>query len=109
MTLKKKTKKLSNSKNNLEDYLADCNINSSVKIDQVIKKIKNFDQDLKKFDFNIYAKKNIYKILTEIIKLLKILKNKDLIEIKNFLKKCDTLFKGYVGVRHVDYIGQKLK
>ncbi len=106
---KKKTKKLSNSKNNLEDYLADCNINSSVKIDQVIKKIKNFDQDLKKFDFNIYAKKNIYKILTEIIKLLKILKNKDLIEIKNFLKKCDTLFKGYVGVRHVDYIGQKLK
>lgn len=37
---KKKTKKLSNSKNNLENYLADCNISSSIKIDQVIKKLK---------------------------------------------------------------------
>jgi hypothetical protein len=106
---KKKTKKLSNSKKNLENYLADCNISSSIKIDQVIKKIKSFDKDLKEFDFNIYAKKNTYKILNEISKLLEILKNKNLGEIKKFIKKCDTLFKGHVGVRHVSYIGQKLK
>ena len=43
----------------------------------------------------------------EVQKLLKILKRKNITEIKNFIKKNKILFRGFSGVRHVDYIGVK--
>ena len=47
--------------------------------------------------------------LNEVDGLLKILKFNDLKKVKNYLNRTTILFRGYVGVRHIDYIGYKEK
>ena len=47
--------------------------------------------------------------LKEVEGLFKILQTRDLIKVKKYLDKTEILFKGYVGVRHIDYIGYKIK
>jgi len=69
--------------------------------------ISNYLKDLKSINLNkSFLGENI-DFFIEVQKLLKILKKKNITEIRNFIKKNKILFKGFAGVRHVDYIGVK--
>ncbi len=65
-----------------------------------LKGLKNLNLNRNFLDENI-------NFFIEVQKLLKILKRKNITEIKNFIKKNKILFRGFSGVRHVDYIGVK--
>ena len=38
---------------------------------------------------------------------IKVVNNGDFVMVKDYVKKCKLLFKGPVGIRHVDYIAYK--
>ena len=71
--------------------------------------VSDYKKSIKNIDLAkpITSRLNIF--LREVEGLLKILKTQDITKVKKFLDKTKILFKGYVGVRHIDYIGYKEK
>ena len=93
----------------LSDNLSSVSPDSKISIPSSIKMVNDYRKSVKNIDLAkpITARLNIF--LKEVEGLLNILKTHDIIKVKKYLDKTKILFKGYVGVRHIDYIGYKEK
>ena len=93
----------------LSDNLSSISPDSKISISSSIKMVSDYKKSIKNIDLAkpITSRLNIF--LREVEGLLKILKTQDITKVKKFLDKTKILFKGYVGVRHIDYIGYKEK
>ena len=93
----------------LSDNLSSISPDSKISISSSIKMVNDYKKSVKNIDLAkpITARLNIF--LKEVEGLLNILKTHDVIKVKKYLDKTKILFKGYVGVRHIDYIGYKEK
>ena len=71
--------------------------------------VADYKKSLKEIDLSkpIVSKLDLF--LKEVSGLLVVLKSKNLDKVDKYLKKTKILFKGYVGVRHIDFVGYKYK
>ena len=71
--------------------------------------VADYKKSLKEIDLSkpIVSKLDLF--LKEVSGLLVVLKSKNLDKVDKYLKKTKILFTGYVGVRHIDFVGYKYK
>lgn len=97
-----KQKKLSN-------HISAISPDKTINLKSSINMVSDYKKSLKKLDLGkpIVSKLDLF--LQEVNGLLVLLKPKNLDKVDKYLKKTKILFKGYVGVRHIDYVGYKYK
>ena len=104
----KKNKKLIKAQNKLSKIFSDMRIDLLPKDKIIEKSLKNYLQSLSKAEtLENNEIENTQFFLKDIQKLLYYVNKKNIKGILNTIKKSKYLFKGNVGVRHVDYIGVK--
>ena len=88
-----------------------CNVNPKSKLNypSIKNQLRKTNTNLKKVDTLNQIKKKTDKIFNEVVQLLEIIDKNDYKKVKNFLKNCKILFKGSVGMRHMDIIAYKPK
>jgi len=97
-----KQKKLSN-------YISSVSPDTKINLKSSISMVSDYKKSLKELDLGKMVVSKLDLFLKEVNGLLVILKSKDLNKVDKYLKKTKILFKGYVGVRHIDYVGYKYK
>ena len=104
----KKNQKLIKAQNKLSKIFSDMRIDLLPKDRIIEKSLKNYLQSLSKAEtLENNEIENTQLFLKDIQKLLYYVNKKNIKGILNTIKKSKYLFKGNVGVRHVDYIGVK--
>ena len=93
----------------LSDNLSSISPDSKISIPSSIKMVSDYKNAIKNIDLAKPITIRLNTFLKEVEGLFKILQTRDLIKVKKYLDKTEILFKGYVGVRHIDYIGYKEK
>lgn len=85
------------------------NVNPTKELDykKTVEKIEKTKISLKELDLHKALNNEANKILEEVKDLLKILEKNNYENLKTYLNKCKFLFKGPVGMRHIDYISYK--
>ena len=71
--------------------------------------VSDYKKSLKELELGKPIISKLELFLQEVNGLLVVLKSKNLDKVDKYLKKTKILFKGYVGVRHIDYVGYKYK
>ena len=105
----KSINKIHDQQNKLSDYLSAISPDSKISLSSSIQLVNSYKRSINNIDIAKPISKRLTTFLDEVDGLLKILKTNDIKKVKNFLNKTTILFKGYVGVRHIDYIGYKDK
>ena len=93
----------------LSDHISSISPDTKINLNSSINMVNAYKKSLKDLNLGkpIVTKLDLF--LKEVNGLLIILKSKDLDKVDKYLKKTKILFKGYVGVRHIDYVGYKYK
>ncbi len=105
----KSINKIHDQQNKLSDYLSAISPDSKISLSSSIQLVNSYKRSINNIDIAKPISKRLTTFLDEVDGLLKVLKTNDIKKVKNFLNKTTILFKGYVGVRHIDYIGYKDK
>ena len=97
-----KQKKLSN-------YISSVSPDTKINLKSSINMVSDYKKSLKELELGKPIISKLELFLQEVNGLLVVLKSKNLDKVDKYLKKTKVLFKGYVGVRHIDYVGYKYK
>lgn len=101
------TKKINKIHKKLSKIISNISPKKKINEKDLSNVIVHYLKDLKNLNLNKFFLEQNINFFLEVQKLLKILKKKNITEIISFIKKNKILFKGFAGVRHVDYIGVK--
>ena len=93
----------------MSDHISAISPEKTINLKSSINLVSNYKKSLKEMNLTKPLVSRLDIFLSEVNQLLVILKSKDVSKVEKFLKKTRILFKGYVGVRHIDYIGYKYK
>jgi len=99
---------LSEKQFSLTDYVNDFNLDTGISTSSLMGKIGDYLLALDKLDLSNYLIKRHYEFFDEVKVLLDLLEKNDLEKIYVCLKKQKHLFRGTVGLRHVDFVGYKM-
>jgi hypothetical protein len=84
-------------------------LKKEVNLKKSINLFKHYEKQVSKTLKLNFIEKELLLFIQEIKIVLKLINKNDFIMLKIFLKNTKILFKGFVGVRHVDFIGYKHK
>ena len=93
----------------LSNHISSISPGTKVNLNSSINMVDAYKKSLKELDLSKPIVSRLDLFLKEVNGLLVTLKYKDLNKVDKYLKKTKILFKGYVGVRHIDYVGYKYK
>lgn len=100
--------KFSKNLNNLVSYVSKSSLKSKINSSHLNSKIDEYLDSLDQVDMTDYIRTKSRILLNETKELFKLIEQNDYNSTKKFLKKTKILFKGAVGVRHLDFIGHKI-
>ena len=92
---------------NFTSYLANCNKKTNIKTKDFFDLSQKILESINNIKFIDELKNKLVNFISESRKLVDLVNNKNLDEIKSYVEKCSLLFKGPCGVRHVDFIAYK--
>ena len=93
----------------MSDHISAISPDKTINLKSSINMVSNYKKAIKDLNLTKPLVSRLDTFLNEVKGLLTILKSKDLSKVDKYLKKTKILFKGYVGVRHIDYVGYKYK
>ena len=93
--------------NNLTNYMANCNTNTKVDTKEFFNFSENLLKSIKTLKFLEDQKIKLVKFINESKELIELVNKGNLNDVKNYVNSCSLLFKGPVGIRHVDFIAHK--
>jgi 2-polyprenyl-3-methyl-5-hydroxy-6-metoxy-1,4-benzoquinol methylase len=93
----------------LTNYLSKSDSNMEIDYELLTKKIDKYVSSADSLDLTKYLSRRINQLLAEVKGLVKIIEEKDLNKVKNFIDTSKYLFKDALGVRHNDFIAYKPK
>ncbi len=105
----KSVNKLYSSQKKMSDHISAISPDKTINLKSSINMVSNYKKAIKDLNLTKPLVSRLDTFLNEVKGLLTILKSKDLSKVDKYLKKAKILFKGYVGVRHIDYVGYKYK
>jgi SAM-dependent methyltransferase len=91
----------------LVDYLADCHKESVIDHETVKEKIDEYLVVLGQVDLVSHLHRRMKGLLEEAKEVLDILKSRDVDKVRNFVMGAKHLFRGAIGVRHVDFVAYR--
>ena len=94
---------------NLTSQVAVSDANMKLNSDSFINNIDSYLNSLSEIDLTQYLTTRVSGLLEEVKDLIRVIDGKDLENVKKFIDASKYLFKGAVGVRHVDFVGYKPK
>ena len=105
----KSVNKIYMKQNKLSNHISSVSPDTKINLSSSIKMVADYKKSLKEINLTkpIVSKLDLF--LKEVSGLLVVLKSKNLDKVDKYLKKTKILFKGYVGVRHIDFVGYKYK
>ncbi len=103
----KTLKNLSNSQSDLTEYVANCKKGTVIENDIMQNNMKKYIESLEKTDLTSYVVERTKLLLKEVEELLKLVQKGDFKKVVTFVNQTKHLFRGAIGVRHVDFIGYK--
>ena len=93
--------------NNLTNYMANCNKNTKVDTKEFFNFSENLLESIKTLKFLEDQKIKLVKFINESKELIELVNKGNFNDVKNYVNSCSLLFKGPVGIRHVDFIAHK--
>ena len=103
----KSLKSLSSSQSDLTEYVANCKKGTVIENDIMQNNMKKYIESLEKTDLTSYVVERTKLLLKEVDELLKLVQKGDFKKVVTFVNQTKHLFRGAIGVRHVDFIGYK--
>lgn len=97
-------RKLAKTQFSLAAYISDCNKDTIVDHSELKQKIKNYIDAFEKLDLETYLAKRMRELLEEVNEILDIMKTGNIEKVRNYIVGTKHLFRGAVGVRHVDFV-----
>ena len=94
---------------NLTAQVAISDANMKIDSDSFINHIDSYLSSLSEVDLTKHLTIKVNRLLKEVKDLIKVIDQDDLEKVKRFIDNSKYLFKGAVGVRHVDFVGHKPK
>ena len=91
----------------LSSYLANCNTETKIGTELFFEYSDKLSNNIKKLPTFKNNLNSIINFINEAKEFIKVVNNGDFVMVKDYVKKCKLLFKGPVGIRHVDYIAYK--
>ena len=93
----------------LTDYVGDFSPDTVIDLTELLRKIDDYQTSLTGVDTTRHVLERHRNFFGEVKELIGLLENNDLETIGSYLKTTKHLFRGANGIRHVDYIGYKIK
>ena len=94
---------------NLTAQVAISDANMKIDSDAFINHIDSYLSSLSEVDLTKHLTTKVNRLLKEVKDLIRVIDQDDLEKAKRFIDNSKYLFKGAVGVRHVDFVGHKPK
>ena len=98
---------LSQKQSSLTSYMSDFNSNSEVNKNELKHLIEEYKKAFAKTNIITHLSKRMDIFLEEIKQLLDTVETNDIDRVKSFISNTKYLFRGALGVRHVDFIAYK--
>jgi 2-polyprenyl-3-methyl-5-hydroxy-6-metoxy-1,4-benzoquinol methylase len=91
----------------LVDYVSDCNMNSEIHATIVRARIDEYLDAWHRADLTAHLRERLFLLFAEVRALFDVVDGGDLEQVRLFIENAQYLFRGAVGVRHVDYLAYR--